>query len=161
MSLLRRDVDRAVPVIGVHPSLRRLPTLAEAQAERASRPNWKPVRFVKGIIARLRARKKRKDDTLASEVREIVDARDGYCRYGYDVSPGRRFSQCRGPSEWAHFGDKKRARTRGMAPEERHTTAGSLKLCRTHHVDYDAGRLQIAAQTDRGCDGPLDYTEHR
>jgi hypothetical protein len=118
-----------------------------------------PKRFVRGIVARLRARKKRKDDTVATAVREQVSLRDGFCRYGYDVRPGRRFSECRGLSEWAHFGAWKRFKTRGQAPEERHTTAGSLQLCTKHHGDYDAGRLVIVARTDRGCNGPLRYRE--
>jgi hypothetical protein len=118
-----------------------------------------PKRFVRGIVARLRARKKRKDDTYADTIREIVSARDGLCRYGYDVSPGNRFSECRGVSEWAHFGAWKRFKTRGLPPEERHTTAGSLQLCAKHHDDYDHGRLVIVARTPRGCDGPLRYRE--
>jgi hypothetical protein len=50
---------------------------------------------------------------------------------------------CHGVSEWAHLGDKKRFKTRGQAPEIRHTTAGSLMLCQKHHADYDAGRMAI------------------
>jgi hypothetical protein len=50
---------------------------------------------------------------------------------------------CDGVSEWAHLGDKKRFKTRGQAPEVRHTTAGSLMLCTKHHQDYDAGRMVI------------------
>lgn len=119
----------------------------------------KPVRFVRGIVARLRWRKKRKDDAVATKVREEVSLRDGYCRYGYDISPGRRFSRCDGPSEWAHFGEHGRFKTLGMAPEERHTTAGSLMLCRFHHRELHLARLVIVAKTDRGCDGPLRYRE--
>lgn len=122
-------------------------------------PVARPVRFVKGIVARLRSRKKRQDDTYADGIREEVALRDGFCRYGYDVSPGNRVSECKGRSEWAHFGLHKRFKTRGMAPEERHTTAGSLQLCTKHHDDYDAGRLVIVARTERGCDGPLRYRE--
>jgi hypothetical protein len=125
-------------------------------------PKVKPSigkRFVKGIVARLRSRKKRKDDTYAAGIREQVAARDGYCRHGYDVSPGDRFSQCSGPSEWAHFGPWRRARTRGLKPEDQHTTAGSLMLCRRCHQAYDSGRLVIIAKSPRLCDGPLRYRE--
>lgn len=71
------------------------------------------------------------------------------------------FGQCDGPSEWAHFDALKRARTRGRPPEERHTTAGSLMLCRRHHDAYDDGDLLIDALTSDGCDGLLRYALER
>lgn len=98
--------------------------------------------------ARLRRRAKRVIET----VRPQVVARDGYCR-ARDIGMGA----CRGASEWAHFGDHRRARTRGKPPEERHTTAGSLMFCVGHHDDYDEGRMAVAATTDRECDGPLRF----
>jgi hypothetical protein len=63
-------------------------------------------------------------------------------------------STCEGRSEWAHLGDQKRFKTRGKPPEERHTTAGSLMLCRFHHRAYDTGRLRIIG-TD--ANHPLDF----
>lgn len=118
-------------------------------------------RFVKGLIARCRARKARTDAAYAAGIRELVAARDGFCRHGYDVRLGDRFARCSGPSEWAHFGEHKRFKTRGMAPEDRHTTAGSLMLCRSCHMAYDRGVLLIIAKTGRLCDGPLLYQDNR
>lgn len=115
------------------------------------------LRRSKGPTARARARKTRKDGIVAAVVRELVEARDGHCRYGFDVPPTDR-TRCDGPAEWAHFGEHKRFKTRGMAPEKRHTTAGSLMLCRAHHRAYDSGELEIDAHYDvDGCDGPLEY----
>ncbi len=111
----------------------------------------------KGITARLRARKRRKESIVAAVVRDLCVARDGYCRYGLDVSPSFR-TPCRGESEWAHFGDHKRFKTRGLSPEERHTPNGSLMLCTRHHADYDAHRLEVTAASDDGCEGMLLYS---
>jgi hypothetical protein len=61
---------------------------------------------------------------------------------------------CSGPDEWAHLEDAKRARTRGQAPDVRHTTAGTLIACRGHHRRYDAGQIQIVLG-DAGADGPI------
>jgi hypothetical protein len=109
-----------------------------------------------GPVAKARARKARKDAAVAKKVRAKVADRDGYCRVGRDS--GLQFVFCQGPSEWAHFGDKKRFKTVGMPPEERHTTAGSLCLCASHHVLYDRCLLHIEALTEDGCNGPLKFT---
>lgn len=102
---------------------------------------------------RLKARKDRAEGVVKRCVRAVVADRDGYCRYSTDNG-----HDCLGgASEWAHWGDKKRFKTRGMPAGERHTTAGSLMLCKRHHQYYDAGTLIITAKTDRGCDGPLKY----
>jgi hypothetical protein len=69
-------------------------------------------------------------------------------------------TDCDGPSQWAHLGDKKRAKTRGMKPDARHTTEGSLMLCRRHHDRYDGRQmpsLRIKALTEHGADGPLEF----
>jgi hypothetical protein len=108
---------------------------------------------------RIKARAKRKEQAVAAKVRAKVDAADGRCRIGkfQDV-----FGVCGPRSEWAHFGEHKRFKTRGHDPEVRHTTAGSLMLCDVHHYAYDKGtgdkRLQIEAVTEDDCDGPLIFT---
>jgi hypothetical protein len=93
-------------------------------------------------------------------VRTACVLRDGRCRFLREDFAAQQRAQnfCSSVAEWAHFGAHKRARTRGMAPLERHTTAGSLMLCTRHHRQYDAGTLKITALTDRGCDGPLEFT---
>ena len=108
---------------------------------------------------RVKGRKDRAEAKRKIEVRADVEARDGYCRIANDVVwpvDGPNLG-CRGRSEWAHFGEKKRARTRNQAPELRHTTAGSFKACMFHHDLYDRGKLAIIATTGDGCDGPLTY----
>jgi len=116
----------------------------------------------------LKARRKRQAAKVVKSVRARCVARDGYCRIdaasggpkgdsaAFDVGP------CSGPSEWAHLSEQKRAKTRGQAPEVRHTTAGSLMACKTHHDRYDGRqrpRLGIEA-TILGADGPLEFIDH-
>ena len=86
-------------------------------------------------------------------VRARTVDRDGYCRLrNLGLGP------CSGPSEWAHYQGSRRFETRGLPPEERHTTAGTLQLCRSHHARYD-GRaepcVELEHSTERRCDGPL------
>lgn len=100
-------------------------------------------------------------------VRAMVVDRDGYCRLSARVQRLSRDEReditmpCEGESEWAHLEDKRRARTVGMAPEERHTTAGSLMLCRAHHRAYDGARISITLLSRYGADGPLRFTGRR
>ncbi len=105
-----------------------------------------------------KGRKVRAEKAVRQDVRADCVVRDGSCRYAKD-EPAHR---CQGPSEWAHLGDRKRAHTRGQAPAIRHTTAGSLMLCRWAHNRYDGRQrpaLGISARTRRGADGPLRYKE--
>lgn len=96
---------------------------------------------------RSRAAQKKASGRKAAKVVKSVRAqcveRDGYCRAVVALALEYGEEWCRGVSEWAHLGDKKRFKTRGQAPEVRHTTAGSLMLCTKHHRDYDEGRIVI------------------
>lgn len=63
---------------------------------------------------------------------------------------------CDGPLEWAHRLSHRRARTVGQAPADRHTTAGSMMLCRAHHRAYDECRVvEREADPSKGADGIL------
>ncbi len=118
--------------------------------------------FPKGPTRKtLKAKKKREERTIIGLVRSVCALRDGHCRLGSSCLSFQSLATagpCAGQSEWAHFGRHRRARTRGMVPEDRHTPSGSLQLCTKHHRQYDAGTLKITALTDRGCDGPLEFT---
>lgn len=104
----------------------------------------------------IKGRKARKEKAVKTTVRELCVERDGFCRFGtYRDDVRDIVGPCDGRSEWMHLGDKKRARTRGMAPEVRHTTADSMMGCSRHHRDYDAGRMQIVALSGKGADGLL------
>jgi len=105
------------------------------------------LRKPKGPTARYRAKRRRAEGPVLAAVRAKCDERDGYCRL-MGLSP------CSGESQLAHLEDKKRARTRGMLPEERHVTTHAAKICESHHGKYDAGKIQIALG-DRGADGPI------
>lgn len=118
-----------------------------------------------------RATTKRRKDRGEALIKKLVRAacvvRDGRCRLhqfqfaitdvivGHEDAPMTALD-CN-HSQWAHFDKHKRARTRGMKAEERHTTAGSLMLCKRAHDAYDAGTLQITALTRTGCDGRLKF----
>jgi hypothetical protein len=97
---------------------------------------------------RVKGRKQRHAAKVVKSVRAQCVERDGYCKAGAAIRTqpwleSQRLGTCEGVSEWAHLGDKKRFKTRGQAPEIRHTTAGSLMLCTKHHDDYDEGRMAI------------------
>ena len=99
--------------------------------------------------ARVKGRKARRETSVKTAVRRACVERDGYCRLS-------GFGLCEGPSEWMHLEAKKRARTRGQAPEERHTMDGSMMACRRHHHSYDAGEIELTLGPD-GADGPISY----
>lgn len=106
-------------------------------------------------LKRVRARRRRREAQQVKSVREQCVERDGRCRWAL---PGSPLGRCDGPSEWAHLGDKKRFKTRGQDPEERHTTGGSAIMCKAHHDAYDGRvkpRLEVEPLTDAGADGPL------
>lgn len=126
-----------------------------------------------GTVAKARAKRRRAEAPVAAKVRAQCVERDGYCRIGSMGSDqfNDQFSAdlfvpaladgCEGPSEWAHLWDKKRAKTRGMAPEQRHTTQDSAMLCRTHHDRYDGRatpKLKIRPLTTHGADGALSFS---
>lgn len=105
-----------------------------------------------GPTARARARKRRTDTTYAATIRIKVFDRDELCRLiGVD--------DCAGPEEWAHWGEHQWFKTRGLPPEQRHTTGGTFKSCRSHHQRYDAGEIAIEAlDPARGADWYLAVT---
>ena len=108
-----------------------------------------------GVTARYRAQRRRAEQPVIKSVRGACVKRDGYCRYAANAGT---IDDCSGPSEWAHIGPMKRAHTMGMQPEERHTTAGTMMLCKRHHDQYDGRqkpRLLISALTEDGAEGPM------
>jgi hypothetical protein len=118
--------------------------------------------FPKGPTRKaVKAKKGRLEKAMIALVRTACVLRDGRCRLIWPGVDGDCLSfipDCHGQPEWAHFGRYKRARTRNQQPMARHNTQGSLILCLVHHRAYDAGKLKITALTDRGCDGPLEFT---
>lgn len=111
---------------------------------------------------RVKDRKKREERAVIKTVRPAVVTRDGLCRLRSMCRAFQlMFGACAGPSEWAHWREHSRAKTRGMAPQIRHTTSQSLMMCKRHHNDYDKGhgvtRLYIEALTERICDGRLRF----
>lgn len=111
---------------------------------------------------RTKAREKRADREQAQETRQKVLDRDGWCRVGRAGRP-EIFGRCTPVPEWAHL--VSRQKTRGMAPEIRHSTATSVMLCGGpaggHHVAFDKltgrKRLHIESLTAAGADGRLQF----
>lgn len=69
------------------------------------------------------------------------------------------FGECSWFVEWAHLSARRRSKTRGEAPGQRHTTAGSLALCSFHHSLYDRHVLDIEPLTPSGADGRLAFVK--
>jgi hypothetical protein len=105
---------------------------------------------------RVKARKDRHEAAVKKAVREKTVERDGYCLIAsrLPVSLSALLGPCEGPSEWAHIGKQRRARTRGQAPEQRHTTAGSGQMCQKHHRAYDAHQFDFDT-SEQGMDGMI------
>lgn len=107
-----------------------------------------------------RDRKARHEQSVQRRVRADVEHRDGFCRLNQaDADLTRVVGDCQGVSEWAHFADHRRFKTRGQDAEQRHTREGSFMACTRHHRDYDHHRIQIEALTTRGAEGPLEVTK--
>ena len=109
-----------------------------------------------------KARAKRSEKVVESEVRSAVVDRDGYCRFYRLNDTARRhvaakFTPCYGKSEWGHLPWKRRSRTRGMAPAVRHQTTGSAMFCKHHHEMVDSYEINVVALTKYGADGPLRF----
>lgn len=129
-----------------------------------------------GPVAKYRAKRRRAEGPVAKRVRARCVERDGYCRIcdwennpsdthegddDFDSLPYAEDEWSRGPSEWAHLNEGKRAKTRGMTPEQRHSTAKSLMLCQFHHDHLDGRRqpqIEIDERNYLGADGPLDIS---
>lgn len=122
-----------------------LPTLAEAVSTHRDTSKGTSRKTLKG-------RKDRREHLVEQQVRATVVVRDGDCRLF-----GRALGVCGGESEWAHLDPKRRFQTRGLPPEERHTTKASVMFCTTHHQAYDAHRFDVVYLTPDGADGPLKY----
>lgn len=118
---------------------------------------------------RMKGRKARAEQKRKKAVRAACEERDSLCRLGewednpYDWHADEITDNdegCDGPSEWAHMHVKRRSKTRGLSPEERHSTVYTLMLCRRHHAQYDGRdtpRLLIQCLTDAGADGPMKF----
>jgi len=109
---------------------------------------------MKGPTATARAAKARTDAAYAKTIRDQVMRRDAGCRAPIHRTAGD-LGECNGPEAWAHMAGHRRFETRGLPPEQRHSTEWTLMLCAKHHADYDARRLRIIGTN---ADGPLEFT---
>lgn len=104
---------------------------------------------------KVKAKKQRAETKVKTSVRAECVERDGVCRlFGQSLALYELVGSCYGAPEWAHLGEKRRAHTRGMAPDVRHTTADSLMLCTRHHQAYDARTFDIMGSA-RGANATL------
>lgn len=101
-----------------------------------------------------------KQEKRAAEVSQIQIVRDAVMRRDYKGCRACVVGVPKDPNglpilEWAHLGDKTRAKTRNMAPEERHGTPWTMCLCRFHHGTLDNNyRLKIQMGAS-GADAPV------
>ena len=138
------------------PPLRTLPYLNQQARRACPKPTTRKT---------LKGRKTRAEARIIKAVRAQCVERDGYCivlahLLGFTAGlllVDTDLGGCFGPSAWAHMHDKRRSKTRGQAPEVRHTTASSFMACQRHHLDYDQKRLFITALSRKGADGPLKF----
>lgn len=98
---------------------------------------------VKGTKKREKNKKTRADSAEAQRVRALCVARDGYCAFTTTRYRGMPPTNCAGASEWAHLKDRRRSKTRGLAPELRHSVQHSFMGCTQHHQLYDQHRVEI------------------
>jgi len=125
-----------------------------------------------GPTAKYRAKRKRAEAPVAKFVRAQCVDRDGDCRVcDWENNPDDYHADdlefvddltFPNPSEWAHLGEKTRAKTRGMKPEARHTTEDSVIFCKVHHDRYDGRqkpRMFVKSLTALGANGPLEFTQ--
>lgn len=100
-----------------------------------------------GPVARSRAKRRRAEGPVARKVRAECVERDGHCIFA-------PFGDCSDWSEWMHLGEKRRSKTRGMRPEQRHTIEGSAMGCSKHHRKYDHGEIELALG-EKGANGVM------
>jgi hypothetical protein len=99
---------------------------------------------------------KRKENRLVRQVFAEIEPRDGRCviqRLDYESQ--LLAGPCSGPSDPMHLGEWRRAKTRRMAPEVRHTRQTILRGCRGHHRAYDGHDFDLAYERDKGAEGVL------
>ena len=103
---------------------------------------------------RVKGRKERREAAVKTSVRAQTVERDGHCIIASRFPRGyvALLGVCQGPSQWAHVGRHRRCFTRGMTPEQRHTTAGSCQMCEKHHTAYDAHAFDFVTGI-QGMDG--------
>jgi hypothetical protein len=73
---------------------------------------------------RVERREERQETAIKKQVRADCVIRDGYCRVTHGIGTEITANawafvvgSCAGVSEWAHFGEKKRFKTRNLSPE--------------------------------------------
>lgn len=132
-----------------------------------SKPRPRIVRKPKGVTAKYRAKRARKEAPVKKSVRAECVERDGHC-IALRGMAGDYLDDwaepCNGPSEWCHMHSRRRSQTRNQAPEIRHDTAHSFMGCARHHAQYDGRqtpRLFVTSLTSKGANGPLKIRQGR
>jgi hypothetical protein len=83
-----------------------------------------------------KSRRSRADAAAIKAVRLLALERDGRCWFATNRQ-GSEWIHCMGLPELAHLPPRTRARTRGMAPDERHSLPYVAILCTHHHNRVD------------------------
>lgn len=81
---------------------------------------------------------------------------DTGCRIGYwGELAVALFGECMGTPEWNHF--RRRSKSRGEPPEERHSTEVTGMLCGRHHDMVDLHQIEFEYLTEKRADGPMKF----
>ncbi len=118
--------------------------------------DWKAFEKAGGIPKpeareKTKARKDRGEAAVKKAVRAACERRDGHCL----AKRAGAKDACAGRSTWAHLAGNRRSQTRGMSPEQRHSTAHTAMLCVHHHAQEESGQARVVYLSKKGADGQV------
>jgi hypothetical protein len=118
---------------------------------------WSGLKYPKGPTrAELKGSLTYRERQIIDRNRAHCERRDGFCRIGHwKDSAIALFGECYGPSEWNHF--RRRSKSRGEAPEVRHSTEITGMLCERHHDMVDEHEIDFDYLTNKRADGPMKF----
>jgi hypothetical protein len=115
------------------------------------------LKFPKGPTrAELKGSSNYRERQIIKANRAHCERRDGDCRIGYwgEIAIAL-FGECMSTPEWNHF--RRRSKSRGEPPEERHSTEVTGMLCGRHHDMVDEHDINFVYLTTKRADGPMKF----
>jgi hypothetical protein len=115
------------------------------------------LKFAKGPTrAELKGSFDYRERQIIKANRAYCERRDGDCRIGYwgEIAIAL-FGECMSTSEWNHF--RRRSKSRGEPPEERHSTEVTGMLCGRHHDMVDEHEIDFVYLTSKRADGLMKF----
>jgi hypothetical protein len=115
------------------------------------------LKFAKGPTrAELKGSSNYRERQIIKVNRAHCERRDGDCRIGYwgDIAIAL-FGECMSAPEWNHF--RRRSKSRGEPPEQRHSTEVTGMLCGRHHDMVDEHEIDFVYLTSQRADGQMKF----